>query len=670
MTISSIGVGSGLDVNGIVTQLMALESQPAKVLNTREASYQAQISAYGSVKGALSALQSAAHALTDSSKYSTVKASSSDPGVLTAAASATASPGSSYSVEVTQLARAQKLAATGQASQISVIGTGTLSFEFGTIATGSGSFDSNTGRYTGASFTANGSAAKTVTIDASHNSLTGIRDAINAANIGVTASIINVGGATPYRLTLASTATGEASSMRISVTGDAALGTLLAHDPAATQNLSETSTAQDAKLKIDGLAISRSTNTITGAIPDVTLTLGKTNAGSPLTVSTARDQSALATSVDALVKTYNDLNRTISELTLYDQATGNRGILLGDSAVRAIQSRLRAALSATLPGGSGMNNLSQAGVSFQKDGSLALDMGKLQSAIASNPEGISALFSATAKSSDSQIKVTATTPRTKPGSYAVDITTLPTQGKTVGSAAVSAPLTITAGVNDQLAITLDSVSSTITLPPGTYTAAALAETVQTAINGTSAFASGRVSVTQTSGVITIASEKYGAASRLNVTGGSAKTDILGAAPTSTDGADVVGSINGVAATGTGQTLSGKSGTATDGLKVQVLGGVIGSRGNITVAHGFAYQIDALADSLLDDTGPISARTNGIGRSIKDIGVQRDQLARRLTQKEQYYRAQFSALDSTIASMKQTSAFLTQQLANLPTSNSK
>lgn len=670
MTISSPGVGSGLDVNGIVTQLMTIEAQPLAALNTREASYLAKISAYGGLKGALSSFQDAARALTDNNKYHTIKASASDASVLTASATNSAAPGASYSIEVTQLARTQKLATAGQASATAIVGTGTLSFEFGTIAQGSGSFDTNTGQYTGATFTSNGAAAKTVTIDAAHNTLNGIRDAINAAKIGVTASIVNVGGATPFRLTLSPAATGEANSLKITATGDAALGALLAHDPQGTQNLSETSSAQNAKLVIDGLPVTRPSNTISGAIPDVTLNLVKTNTGAPVTVSTARDMSALAGAVEGLVKAYNDLNRSIADLTSYDQATGSKGLLLGDSAVRSVHGRLRATLSTALNGAGGLNNLSQLGISFQKDGMLALDSAKLQAAISGNPEGVAGFFAANSNASDNQITVTGTTSRTRPGTYPINITALATQGKATGSATISGSLTISTGVNDQLAITVDSVSTTINLPPGTYTASAMADAVQSAINGASAMASARVSVTQSAGIISITSDRYGPASRVAVTGGTAMADVMGTAPTSVDGTDVTGTINGTPATGSGQTLSGKSGAATEGLKLLITGGATGNRGTVSYVQGMAHKLEALAGSMLDNTGPISSRTDGMNRSIKDIGGERDRLNQRLVDKEKQYRAQFNALDSLVASLNRTSAFLTQQLASLSSSNSK
>jgi len=212
MGISTPGIGSGLDVNGIVTKLMSIEQQPLTALNSKVASYQAQLSGYGQIKSALSQFQSAVQGLSSPSQFQSLTATLADATVATASASTGATPGT-YALEVTSLAQAQKLVAAGQASTSATIGSGsatTLSFDFGTIAGGTLS----NGTYTGASFTSNGAGTKTVTINASNNSLSGIRDAINSANIGVSATIVNDGSASPYRLVLTDSTTGKTNSMR------------------------------------------------------------------------------------------------------------------------------------------------------------------------------------------------------------------------------------------------------------------------------------------------------------------------------------------------------------------------------------------------------------------------------------------------------------------------
>lgn len=662
MAISSPGVGSNLDVNSIVSQLMSIERQPLTSLDRKEAGYQARLSAYGTLKGALSSFQSSVRALSDISKFQTVKASSADTTVLGASASIIAVPGT-YSVEVTKLAQSQKMVATGQASTTAAIGTGTLSFDFGTIS--GGTFNSVTGKYTGATYTSNGAGIKTVTIDASNNSLAGIRDAINNAKIGVSATIVNDGGASPYRLALTSTSIGKTNSIKITG-GDAGLSALLGHDPAndAGQNLSETATAQNAELKVDGVSVSKTSNSISDVIQGVTLNLLKTNVGTPTVITTTRDTASVTSAVNTFVKAYNDINKTLGDLSAYDVATQQAAILQGDSSVSSIRSQLRNTLTSTLAGiGGSYTTLSQIGIAFQKDGTLAVDSTKLQSAIDSNFNDIASLFAATGKASDSLVNYASATANTKPGAYALTVSQLATQGNVVGS--VAAGLIID-GTNDSLSMTVDGVTATVTLTAGTYTAAALATEVQSKINGSSVFSGAGISVaiTQTGGTMTLTSNRYGSASNVSVAGIGAAS-LLGGAPTGTIGADVVGTINGVTATGSGQYLTAVSGNAAEGLKVLVSGGVLGSRGTVNYSQGYAYKLDKLADSLLSSNGPISSRTDGINQTIKDINNRREVLNRRMATIEKRYRAQFSALDVMIGNMTKTSNFLTQQLANLP-----
>lgn len=659
-TLSSPGIGSNLDVNGIVTKLMAVEQQPLLQLNKKQASYQAQISAYGSVTGALSSFQSALQALSSASSFQSVTATPTDSTILSASAGSTAAPGS-YTLSVSKLAQAQSLLAAGQTSETASIGTGattTLSFDFGTIAGGT----LTNGVYTGATFTSNGGGVKTVTIDSTNNSLAGIRDAINAANIGVSATIVNDGSASPYRLVLTSTATGQTNSMSISVSGDPTLGTLLSNNPAGAQHLTETSTAQNAAFTVNGVSISKASNTVTDAITGVTLNLLKTTT-SPTTLTVARDTASVQSSVQAFVKAYNDLNTALKSVSSYDATTQKSAILQGDSTILMLQSKLRSML--TQPLGNTFNSittLSQIGVSFQRDGSLAVDSTKLSAAITNHFSEIATLFASTGSASDSLVNYVSSTNSTKPGSYALNVTQIATQGTLVGSAAPTST-TITAGVNDTLNVSVDGTSTTITLAAGTYTAASLAAELQAKINGDSAItAAGRsVTVTQAGGPFTITSAAYGSSSSVAITGGNGLTNLFGT-PTSTVGVDVAGTIDGQAATGVGQYLTG-SGNA-DGLKIQVTGGALGSRGIVSYTQGYATTLSNYATSMLASDGPLQNRTKGINSSITNITNQVAALNSRLTTIQANYMAQFSRLDTMLSSMQSTSSYLTQQLASL------
>ncbi|MDZ4201253.1 MAG: flagellar filament capping protein FliD [Gallionella sp.] len=395
---------TNLDVNNIVSQLMTVERQPINKLNAKEASYQAQLSAYGSIKGAVSSFQASLQGLNNVSKFQALKATPSDTSIFTASAISTAVAGS-YSVEVSSLAKAQSLISEGQATSDTAIGAGgttTISFDFGTIGGGAFTpYDAETGTggtYAGVTgFTGNGGDTKSITIDSENNTLEGIRDAINAAKMGISATIVNDGSDTPYRLALTSSSLGKTNSMKITVAGDADIGNLLAHDPQGTQNLAETVTASNANLKVNGVAVSKTSNSVSDVIQGVTLALNKiTAADTPVTLTVARDTSTLSTSLSSFVKSYNDLAGTLKTLSAYDPASKKGAILQGDSTVRTFQNQLRSMLGATAGEASNtLRTLSDVGIAFQLDGTLAINQARLDSAINNNFDEIAALFTGT-----------------------------------------------------------------------------------------------------------------------------------------------------------------------------------------------------------------------------------------------------------------------------------
>ena len=666
MGLSSSGIGSNLDVDSIVTQLMSVERQPLTKLARQEASYQTKLSGFGTLKGALSAFQTAVRGLSDISKFQGVKASAADATVATASATSAAVPGS-YALKVTQLAQAQKLVAGGVASDIAPVGKGVISFDFGSIT--GGAYDAVTGKYTGASFATSGSGVKTVTIDASNDSLAGIRDAINKAAIGVTATIVNDGSGTPYRLALSSSATGAATSMKISVADtapDTGLSALLNHDPAGSQALAQKSTAQNAEFTVDGIAISKATNSVSDVIGGVTLNLLKTNTD-PTTVTIARDTAAVTAAVNDFVKAYNEISKNFADATAYNATTKTAAILNGEASVRSMQGQVRAVLSAPVAGGaSAFSRLSEIGVAIQKDGTLAVDATKLGNAISTKFNDFAGLFASVGKSSDSLVSYKGFSSATKPGAYALDVSQLATKGSATGTA--PAGLTVDA-TNDTLEVLLNGVTATITLSQKTYASAAdLAAEVQSKVNGSALFSApgSAVAVTESGGILSMMSNKYGSASTVSITGGNGQANLNFAAtgPTVLTGLDVAGTINGLPATGNGQVLTSGAGSDSAGLAMTVSGGALGARGTVNYSQGYAYQFDTLTTSILGASGSLQSRTDGIAASIKNLTKTQADLSARLAVVEKRYRAQFTALDLTISKMNTTSTFLTQQLTQL------
>lgn len=378
-TLNAPGVGSGLDVKSLVNQLMAAEQKPLTQLVTKEAKFQAKLSSLGTIKGVLSALQTAASALASAST-SQYSATTDDTSMFTAVGSSSASSGN-YNVSISTLAQAQKLLTEGKSSTAVAIGNGIDTTVTFTLGTTSGTFAADPAR-----------TPVSLVIGSSNNTLAGIRDAINTAGAGVTASIINDGSDSPYRLTITSNATGVTNSLKITTSGESSdIASLLAYTPGATQTMTQSQAARNAALAIDGVAITSTLNTVTDAIQGVTLTLKKVHTN-PLTESTGvavqRDNSGQIAALGALVKGYNDANKTIAA------ATAKTAIFQGDSGVLAMQSQVRAILSGAQSTGGAYSTLSQLGVAFQKDGSLALDSAKLNAALTADPASVATLTAA------------------------------------------------------------------------------------------------------------------------------------------------------------------------------------------------------------------------------------------------------------------------------------
>jgi len=664
-TTTTIG-SSVLNVPQLVSQLMATEQYPITALQTVTTGYQATLTAFGQVSSAISTFQTALSSLTSSSSFQAVNATVSDPTVASATALTSAVAGS-YSLSVSQLAQAQTLVAAGQTSLSSSIGTGastTLSFDFGTI---SGSYGTGTaGKYgSGTTFASAGNGIKTVTIDSSNNTLQGMRDAINAAGIGVTASVINDGSSTPYRLVLTSTATGAAGSMKISATGDASVSALLTNDPTSTtgQNMTESLAALNANLTVNGISVSKPINTVSDIIPGVTVNLTKAST-SPVTLTIAPDTATVTKNVNSFVTAYNALKTTLTTLTSYDKTTQTAAILQGNAAILNLQSHLNGLLNTPAAGAGSLNNLSQIGVTFQSDGTLAVNGTQLSTALKNNFSSVAGLFATTGSATDAMITYSSYSSKTLPGTYPVTITQLATQGNETGNVAPN--LTIQAGVNDTLSMNIDGVNASITLPPKIYgSAQELASAIQTQLKASSALSSQGIGVSatvNTAGYISLSSNSFGSTSSVVATGGTGLSQIFGTA-LSTTGQDVAGTIGGIAATGVGQMLTANSGNA-QGLSMQVTGGTLGARGTIGFSQGYAYTLNNYATSVLGTGGSISSSTTELNTDISNVAKQITALQQGLITKQALYTAQYTALNNIMTQMNSTSAFLTQQLTSL------
>ena len=667
-TISAAGIGSGLDVNGILEQIVAAERGPTENrLNIKEATLQAELSAYGILKGSVSSFQSSLSKLKSSSSFNSTNVSVSNDDVISASSTSIADAGN-YSVEVKSLAQSHSLASISFAELDDVIGSGTLNFSFGTTEYDPGTnFAAEDDTYT--SFTKNTERSdESIVIDNTNNTVTGIRDAINEADIGVTASIVDDGSG--FRLLLTSDQQGEDNSLEISVVDDDANNTdaaglsLLAFNIGAT-NVEQTQVSQDAEVTINGLTVKRESNTVVGAISGVTLTLKAADVGNPVQVSiTNQNVSEAQTNISNFVSAFNEMASVFNGLTTFGGEDGTNGVLLGDTTARNIIQQTRTALGGLIDNGGSFNSLSSIGITTNRDGTLKLDTDVLSEALSDDFDSVAQLFYANGNASDSEVLFTSSNNTTQEGVYQVSISTLATQGKVSGSG-VSGPIDITA-LNDSFSFLIDGISTgTVSITQDMYTDLdALAQEIENRINDTSSIqgAGIDVSVTYTGTEFEISSSNYGSDSKISVVSQNASLGFAGS-EIATDGLDVVGTIGGLAATGSGRFLTA-TGDAS-GLKLEITGNTVGGRGNVTFSNGLASKIDGLLSAFQSDDGQLNAKTDSIADQIESITEQRENLIKRVAEIEERYRRQFSALDVLISQLNATSSFLQQQLDSLP-----
>ena len=657
-SLTAPGIGSGLDINSLVTQLLEAESAaPVARLNTRETDLQVQLTGYGLLRGSLSGLQSSLSSLQNPATFQGRTVSSSDASVVAVTANGQVTAGD-YDINITNIAESHKLATdpTLVAAQFTDItdelGTGTLTFRFGTDPDQDPGFVQNPDR-------------ATETVEITDGSLQGVRDAINDADIGVTASLIFDGDF--YRLAITSDTTGEENAIQITVDDDDTFDdndsglSLLSFNGTST-NIEQTDAAVDAAFSVNGIGITSSSNTVDDAIEDVTLTLqdaGTANVGASL------DRASIGNAVTAFVSSYNSFIDTLNTQTNFNPDTGEAGALNGDAITRGIATTVRRLVSNPVGEvGDSLTILAEIGITTDSNtGRLEYDNAVFNQQLTDNFDRFVSLFSAFGVPSESGVSFVSATDDTTVGDYAVNITTAASRGDLVGSAAAN--LTIVADTNDSLDFSIDGVDATITLSANTYTASELASELQAQINNTAAFSNAGISVrvTESVGVLSITSQSYGSISSVDITGGNGQTDLVGAGATSTDGVDVVGTIGGLSATGVGQLLTGTGNAA--GLTLEITGNTLGARGTVDFNRGYADRLGSYLDTLLESNGLLSSTTDSLQSQIESVAADRITLADRLDSLETRLRNQFTALDVLISNLQSTSSFLTSQLDSLP-----
>lgn len=674
--IQAPGVGSNLDVNSIVTQLISAEKAPTETrLANEEALIQARLSTMGIVKSSVADFQSAIRGLSTVTAFQSKTVSIANSSLFSATVSSAAKAGQ-YSVEVEDLAQAQKLASKSFTNSTSTIGTGTLHIQFGSYDSGSNLFTENTEK-----------DSLDIVIGANKSSLQGIRDAINATGASITASIMNDG--TGDRLVLSATS-GKNNSIKLTVSDDDFNGTTnpngnidnsglsqLAFDPAATigagKNLEQTLEAKDAVLWVDGIKVTRSTNSVTGVMSGVTLDLKEMAPGSPTTLSIQENKTSIKDSVQTFVDSFNALKGVLNKATKYDTDQKKASLLTGDSAIRSINTQMQRIMGDAVKGlSANVSSLADIGITSARDGTLLLDSGKLDTALNNHIDDFAALFATTGRTSDSLVSYVKAGATTQAGEYAISVTQMATQAN-YSNIIGSAPFTVDSN-NDTFKLKVDGLQSgLITLNQQSFASGQqLALEIQTQINADATLKNGGRSVLveydSGNGQLSIKSSIYGSDSSIEVNQIEANSSSIGLTVKSgTPGQNIVGTIGGLSATGLGTKLTGTG--EAEGLQIDVAGGVAGSRGEVSYSQGIAQQLNTLIDGFLANDGVLTQRINDFNERISGIADKRTRLTDRLTNLETRLRAQFLSMDTMVAQMRSTSDFLTGQLASLPFSNS-
>lgn len=383
-SISTLGVGSGLDLSSILDSLEAAEKSTLTPISKQQSSYTAKLSAYGTLKSALESFQTANTALNKADLF-TATSTTSSSSAFSATTTGSAIAGK-YTISVSQLAQAQTL--TTKNSQKDSKAAIATSDSVLTIQQGGGK------------------DPVTIDISAGNSSLSGIRDAINNAKAGVSASIINVGNG-EYRLSITANDTGSNNAMKLSVSGDSALESFMGYNgtPGDSSNsMIESVTAQNAKLTVNNVEIENSSNTISDSLEDITLNLNDVTTGNQ-TLTISKNTSKAENAVKAWVDAYNTLQDTFSSLTKYtavdagaESQDSSNGALLGDSTLRTIQTQLKTLLANT-HSSSNYKTLAQIGIiSDASTGKLEIATDILQTALKNDAAGIGEMFIGDGKS--------------------------------------------------------------------------------------------------------------------------------------------------------------------------------------------------------------------------------------------------------------------------------
>lgn len=654
--ISSLGSGSGIDTTALINKLTDVSKYADQTrLTTKKTLLETQISDFGLLRSSFSALESTMASLSSADTFNAKSVSVPTTNLLAITKlDASAAPGN-YTINVDQVAKAQSMSSGNYASQTAQVGKGTLAIRFGSWNLGVDTFTVNAAKSGG-----------TITIDDSNNSLIGVRDAINNAKLGVNASIVSDGSS--FKL-LVTGSSGESSEIEITATEDlGSTGLANFNFNETTRNLTQQQGGQDALIRVNGLALTRSTNHLTDVIPGLEFDLANSSLTEAVNIGVTADKGIAEQAIRDFVKSYNTFLTDSSKLVGFDAAKKEYGSLRQDPLAKNLVQQVRNQLSTSVAGLNGVfSSFANLGIRTELDGSLKIDDStektSFRSAIDSNFEAVRDLFVPKVSSDNAQITLNKSSANSTPGTYPVVITQQPTKGLLVADAMVSTfPLDTTGKIYTFTAAVDGVTADPITLPTTTYaTGAALAADIQTRINSDAKITAGKVSVSVAFNTLTnkleFTSNAYGSGSNVSILGPSTDMADLGvSAAIGTAGTDVAGTVGGVTAFGFGDVLLPAIGSKAEGLSMRVTPGA--TSGSITFSRGFAGTFTSLINNFLKTNGLIKNHEKEITQQVDKVKLAQTALDKRSEAYRARLQAQFSAMESIVRSLKSTGTFLT------------
>lgn len=627
------GLSSGINWQDLVDAMIQADRASTALMEKRKATFQARLDATRAYNTKVLAVQLDLSTLSKASTFNARTATTSNSAALAASTTSNALPGTT-TFDVVSVAKAHSIATLGQASSTANLGAGTVQIQLGA------------------------GSPLTVTIDDASSSLQGIASAINAANLGVSASVVNDGTANPYRLVLTSSQTGTANALTVSGTG--ALAGLFAGS-------TELQAAKDAQLRLGSgagaILLTQATNTFTDVLPGVTLTAKQEATGVTVTVGT--DSTNAIDAVKSFIESYNGAVQHLTDNASYDTTKKAAGVLFSESDLRSRFGSLTQALLQSvslLP--SSLSTLSSVGIDLDyKTGHLSLDEDVLAAKLAADPDGVSRIFANSGTSTAPGVSFSTMSEKTKTGApFQVSITTAASQAQVTGTAPLADGTVIT-GSNDLLMLQVNGTIYSTNLAQRTFaTKQELATHIQAVLDQKISKTTDKVKVVLDSGgQLVFTGAVYGSKGTLAVLDANANAT-LGLTTASSTGVDVVGTINGQAATGIGQSLSGLEGTDAEGLRLTITATAPVALATISVSKGLAQAALEKANSMTDSTtGALPMKEDTLQKQIDDLTESIAANDARLEIRRDRLLRKFQQMETLIQQMQAQGNYLTNQI---------